>query len=575
MKTDRETTTFDKELLKNLAEDANIKMINNKILQETIKIYNRQADTIKYLMANYSRNLKSYSKTKTLKDIEDYNLQLNHLINKIKNKIKKLILKNKTITTKLFENLSIDLETLTKIKEDNFILKNAVKEKTDTLLTLKKISESIQDSNEIKIIRKYEIEVNQRASIYYLDRMNFSLQQRLLFYSRAFNSHINRNKLFIKKINELKKEIEFLKKYIELLEFLPKKDIDNSKITNKINILNKLNNNPQINISFQGIIINNNFYPPQISQSQTKNKASTYKSTKNINRINIDDENYKDIIAEKNKKHSKINLIKIDELLSISNIICENEDLIDAELHSDDEVVFEKKVVSNKTIIKDYSSKINKSIPKLYLNQIEFNKLRVMDECDLYSLRKRKNKAGDIYEVLEVTKDEIQKYKEKKKLNKKKLKAIKSYIDELKNDYKLLKNIKLTSSICMPQQIPDLEEISNSNEIKIKKSQENRENNRYNYMDMDSDDQENIEVYSVEEENEMEDEDNVIIDIESENEDKEMKLHSYKSQRNVAKLDNKYKNFIKTGKSTRPMMDKNEEIKNSRCKLSSFRPKSK
>ena len=94
-------------------------------------------------------------------------------------------------------------------------------------------------------------------------------------------------------------------------------------------------------------------------------------------------------------------------------------------------------------------------------------------------------------------------------------------------------------------------------------------------MDMDSDDQENIEVYSVEEENEMEDEDNVIIDIESENEDKEMKLHSYKSQRNVAKLDNKYKNFIKTGKSPRPMMDKNEEIKNSRCKLSSFRPKSK
>ena len=71
------------------------------------------------------------------------------------------------------------------------------------------------------------------------------------------------------------------------------------------------------------------------------------------------------------------------------------------------------------------------------------------------------------------------------------------------------------------------------------------------------------------------DEDNVIIDIESENEDKEMKLHSYKSQRNVAKLDNKYKNFIKTGKSPRPMMDKNEEIKNSRCKLSSFRPKSK
>ena len=154
------------------------------------------------------------------------------------------------------------------------------------------------------------------------------------------------------------------------------------------------------------------------------------KSTKNINRINIDDENYKDIIAEKNKKHSKINLIKIDELLSISNIICENEDLIDAELHSDDEVVFEKKVVSNKTIIKDYSSKINKSIPKLYLNQIEFNKLRVMDECDLYSLRKRKNKAGDIYEVLEVTKDEIQKYKEKKKLNKKK------YKNERSNDKK-------------------------------------------------------------------------------------------------------------------------------------------
>ena len=576
MKNNRKTTAFGKGLLKNLAEDVHIKITDNKILQETIKIYNEQADTIKYLMGNYSRNLKSYSKSKALKDFEDYNSHLNLLLKKTKSKIQKLDLKNKALTQKLSENSSADEELLTKIKEDNFILKYAVKEKNDLITNVQNIDDTFRYIDETRIIPKYEFEVNQRVGFYYLDKMSSNVQQKLLCFSRAFNNNKNKNNKNIKKINELRKKIEFLKKYIELFEFLPKNDIDFSKFNNSIGILN---NNAQINITFKGVIINNNFYPPQSNQNQIKSKKTVMNSTKNINRVNISNDKFQifqNFTPEKKKKQSKFNLIKIDELLSISNIECENEDLIDAELHSDDEMVFENKISSSKTIINDYSSNINKTIPKLDLNQIEFNKLKVMDECDMYSLRKRKYKASDANEVLEITRDEVQKYKEKIKLNKKKCKAIKSYIDELKNDYKLLRKIKLTTSICMPNKVPNLTKISEINEISIKKPIVNRENKRYDYTDMNSDDQENNEIISTEEMAEIEEEeDNVIIDCESINNDKESKIPEFKSARNITKLESKFKKINNSGNTPKNTERKNDLLKKNKCKFSDFMPKSK
>ena len=574
-KTNKDKTAIDRELLRNLAEVAYIKIIDNKILQETIKMYNNQADTIKYLIVNYSGSLKSCSKSKTLKDFEDYNSHLNLLIKKIKSKIQKLIIKNMTITKKLIENSSINEEKYAKTKEDNFILKNSIMEKNLIIKTAKEIHEAIHFINETRIIDKFESEINERASVYFLDKLNLNVQQKLLCWSKAFNNQINKNNKKIKKINELKKKIEFFKKYIELFEFIPKNSNDNSKINNNINILNTVNNTPQINITFQGIVINNNFYT-QPNQTQTKNKL-VVNSTKNINRLNIYDGHkiFNNVTPEKKKRKSKVNLLKIDELLSISNIICENENLIDTVLHSDDEVVFEKTLQPNKTLIDDYSSKISKIVPKLDFNQIEFNKLKVMDECDMYSLRKRKYKNKDINEVVEITKDEIQKYKEKIKLNKKKLNAMKSYIKELKNDYKLLKNIKLTSSICMPNQIPYFTTIPNINKINIKKQEINDENNRYNYMDMNSDDENNNEIISTEEENENDDEDNnVIINFESEDFDKKKKINEFNSAKNVRDMDKERKKSVKSEKVQRKKVDKNG-IKNHRFKLSCFVPKSK
>ena len=84
-------------------------------------------------------------------------------------------------------------------------------------------------------------------------------------------------------------------------------------------------------------------------------------------------------LIEKNIKRKKINILKIDKLLDIENIEVKDEDIIDEELNSDDEVFFEKKVKPKKKISIDFLPNIKKSIPTINLTQIEFNKLKVIN----------------------------------------------------------------------------------------------------------------------------------------------------------------------------------------------------
>ena len=96
---------------------------------------------------------------------------------------------------------------------------------------------------------------------------------------------------------------------------------------------------------------------------------------------------------EEPTERKKINILKIDELLDIDNIEAEDENIIYNELNSDDDVYFEKKIKPKKKLEKDYLPNLKKEIPIINLSQIEFNKIKIINEADAYSLQKRRTKT--------------------------------------------------------------------------------------------------------------------------------------------------------------------------------------
>ena len=152
-------------------------------------------------------------------------------------------------------------------------------------------------------------------------------------------------------------------------------------------------------------------------------------------------------IKKDNSKKTKFNLISKEELFEISNYEGKNEAIIDDELHSNDETKFETKVIPNKKIINDYLNKIKKEVPSLNFSQIEFNKTKVMNEADLYSLQRRNFDEKNIEGRISNMKKRIRKLRKKIKINDQKLMAMKNYIEEIKANYKLLRPLKIKSTV--------------------------------------------------------------------------------------------------------------------------------
>jgi hypothetical protein len=221
-------------------------------------------------------------------------------------------------------------------------------------------------------------------------------------------------------------------------------------------------------------------------KNESNNKSNDYDETllnKTSLLIDNDTSLFKNIYNEKDKenvvnkgKRKKINILKIDELLDIDNISVENEEIIDDELNSDDEVFFEKKIKPKKKISTDFLNNIKKEVPSINLSQIEFNKLKVINEADAYSLQRRNFEQGNINGKIKNIRLQIKSLSKKVSMNKKKLDAIHNFIEDVKYNYKLLRPIKVqTSAAANPvhyireKLLDAVEESINESEIKEKK----------------------------------------------------------------------------------------------------------
>jgi hypothetical protein len=135
-------------------------------------------------------------------------------------------------------------------------------------------------------------------------------------------------------------------------------------------------------------------------------------------------------------------------MFDVNNEEGKEEAIIDHELHSDDEIIFESKIKQPLKLTKDKNlKKIKELVPKVDLTLIDFNKQKIIKEADLYSVRKREFENEDIEEQIEEIKKKNQNNKILRRKNKKKVLALENFINKLRKDLRLLKKLKLTISV--------------------------------------------------------------------------------------------------------------------------------
>ena len=473
-----------------LAKIATEEINKNKVLYDTILLYQQQLNIIKKIFdikqkfnTNESNDVIKNSKSNEIKDHNKENLnfsiknefllyynQLKNVVDELKTANNKLLQKYETNNKIIFDESSLTRIDLDKNRIDIFILDYELKQKNDMI---KKLNENIINTKRYTIFRepKRETEINRNKGTDFLNTDNLYLQQDLQYECRNYNKCRNGLHKKEKKIEKIKNLEKYLK---EAINYFQK---ENKTYNNKNNLIfnknkdikgnifqfskNKKKSNSQNKNELNSITINNLgkkyiFDDDSDSLDEKNEKISnenTYFTThNNLNSLLFSSDNLKfsnkSNEKEKRKKvKQKFNFLTVDELFDLTNVEGEKEVIIQDELHSDDEIIFEKKIKNKNRICTEYLPQIKKLVPGLYLNQIEFNKKKVMNEADLYSFQRREYNKQNIDENIKTMKKKIKVMKKRLFINQKKLIALIDFDKKAKEQYKVLKPLKVLSSM--------------------------------------------------------------------------------------------------------------------------------
>ena len=563
------------ELLVSLANKAKITMQNYKFILESIQLYKNQINEIKnILQLNKAKNF-NFSETicKDSKLIYQYIRQLKILNNNYSQEITILRKKIFEYNQKLFNIESIN-KPLENNLLDNFILKNALLKLNNEILRYNSLLKTTKKHFIFREMKR-DSSIDKKGGEYTIDRLNLISQKDLLFESRNFNKCFNKVISYNKKIKEKYKIIEELKYYIENIKNLIFKSGILKRFDSNHNIFSEYENNikkknnynmgkdnkkkfqedeknfeynkfkekyPKNNFSkkiniqnynsvlvfqdsnenkYKAKIENNNSYDEMESKNLKLSLINKFNEGEEKNEEKINELNSKKLQKALKKKNNRIKLLSCEDLYDISNYEGKNEEIIDEELHSNDETKFESKILAKKAIRKDYLAKIKKEVPSLNFSQIEFNKAKVMNEADLYSLNQRNFKIQNIDVQIINMKKKIKKIKKKLELNIKKYNALGNFIEETKNYYnKILRPLKIKSTV----EGGDIE-FKIQNLLGKKDNEEEIESQNYNdeeelvgsdYSDEDKYELYNNQIHIIGDDSEDENNDNIITNTQAE-----------------------------------------------------------
>ena len=478
---------------KDLAQIATEKIHENKLLLETLSFYKQKIEIIKSFMNRKNNNENSEIKTTAnsteiksnidepninesiKKEFTEYNEEMKKFKTNLNESIKKLLVKYETNNNIAFDESSLQNINLQKYRNDNFILFYDLRPKNDII---KKLNENILNSRRYSVFREtkresYVTPVNSEA---YINNDNLYLQRDLQIECKHCNKCINKLKKKMKTLKKIKEKEEYLQKVIDYFEkeknislekkessiFKKKKENNTNNFlsfsSNKKKVVNNKRKNNMNNNNYNSITIDELGKKYQFEEDFNDlgggyNDDQTYMANKGgINNLLFSNDNEtKNKIEKKKEKEKevkkKFNFLTVDELFDLENDEGEKEVIIQDELHSDDEVVFEKKIKNKVRISTMYLSEIKKTVPNLYLNQIEFNKKKIMNEADLYSYQRREYFKQNVDENIRLMKKRIKKLKKRLSINKQKLQALIEFDKKAKEKYKVLKPLKVQSSL--------------------------------------------------------------------------------------------------------------------------------
>ena len=494
MYTEKKNSKLEKKLqIKDLAQIATEKIHENKLLLETLSFYKQKIEIIKSFMNRKNNNENSEIKTTAnsteiksnidepninesiKKEFTEYNEEMKKFKTNLNESIKKLLVKYETNNNIAFDESSLQNINLQKYRNDNFILFYDLRPKNDII---KKLNENILNSRRYSVFREakresYVTPVNSEA---YINNDNLYLQRDLQIECKHCNKCINKLKKKMKTLKKIKEKEEYLQKVIDYFEkeknislekkessiFKKKKENNTNNFlsfsSNKKKVVNNKRKNNMNNNNYNSITIDELGKKYQFEEDFNDlgggyNDDQTYMANKGgINNLLFSNDNEtKNKIEKKKEKEKevkkKFNFLTVDELFDLENDEGEKEVIIQDELHSDDEVVFEKKIKNKVRISTMYLSEIKKTVPNLYLNQIEFNKKKIMNEADLYSYQRREYFKQNVDENIRLMKKRIKKLKKRLSINKQKLQALIEFDKKAKEKYKVLKPLKVQSSL--------------------------------------------------------------------------------------------------------------------------------
>ena len=480
----------------------------NKFLENKLSLYKKYVELTKDIMNKFPID----DKDSALKLFNSYIDVINNDYNNLKEEYdKKIDNKYQSLYEESTSDITMGRPILYQYRNEEFYLDYLEKEKEDLITGLKK---SVKQSKEFHLFRepKRDILIDIKNGNKEIDKAVNDLQQNMLYECKKCNKFKERKKKYKYQIDEIKKNIKILEKYIKEEKknidfdnnienvkkpslFAPNKNekeqvieeenqnkeknfIENG-MENKIEIENGMENKIEIengmkkenlkenrkkspkefrmenkienekekengmtNKYFYGkidfkqsinIALNPNFMKNFQKKKESKgdDNSRRHSSRDKNNKKKHGGKNLKTSIRALNKKNKIISEFeKVEQLFEIS-IDDEKEGIIDEELHSDDETVFENRIKKKKDL-KDYLKDLKKTIPEINLKQIEFNKIKIINEADVFSNQRRNYKNQNIEKNIKDLKKQIEKMKEKLEYIKKKEKIMKEYIEKFK-----------------------------------------------------------------------------------------------------------------------------------------------
>lgn len=476
-----------KQHIQSLAELCIYEIYENKFLISQKERYTSQINLIKQILIDNSKLVENNNNSKKQIIINE---QIKNIYNtfisknfQLKKEQQKILSKYNKYKEDLLKEDSMNRQTLSNIQYDNFILIYQLKEKDDIIKSIQKGLDSLKDSLYFKE-NKREISVNNKWGEYYLTTNLNNLSEKMMGECQNFIQFRNKCDKKEEEKTKINKKIQI---YKELIKYY-KNCLGYSKNSDKsFNSVRKNKNNEKKNkdksLLAKSILIPNenklslfdkeeNLFDENLLIDKEINKKNNNRNEGSINNEKIDEKeqlssilinendygnlfkynNNNDLKYIKNKNNNKSsksikNFLTVDELFDVNNHEGKSEAIIDDELHSDDETVFEIKVKPLKKVSIHYIPKIKSQVPKINLAQIEFNKQKVMNEADLYSLQRRNFKMQNLDENIKTMKKKVKKMKHICKINKKKVISFENFSKNMENNYKALKPLKIQSSL--------------------------------------------------------------------------------------------------------------------------------